>query len=434
MRKLKRSQGILLAYTLFVDIASTFVLRGMLLSHSEPGNAVFLGLSIPRLIFSVGLLIIFIFFTSITIKTLRDQDWAERTLEGWFGGGHFTRVTIWFAGISLGLGWVGCFLPPYRVRILVNYWISLRPIMIFILLISLSTLAVVAIKRIRLGIRDLKISRANYLTLLLFLASLLILSIMFYSGFGIRMFEDFWYGAGVPILAPQLILAIIFGIFFLHFERRFQGVQFDILIFLLVYILTAILWVREPLLASFVFPGPHPPNHVLYPFADAATFDSASQFALIGQGILNGQLFERSLYASFLVYLHMLAGQDYEKMMAIQAGIFAIFPALIYLIGRSLNIRVIGLVAAIVAMWRGINSIAASHLIDVANPKMILTDFPAAIGLAVIILLTCEWLKSPDQKSHYPLWIGGAIGFGLILRTNILILLAFIPLYAFLRL
>jgi hypothetical protein len=434
MQKLKGPQGILLVYTFFVAIVSVFVLRGMLLSPSESGSAIFLGLSFPRLIISLGLLITFIFFTSITIKALRNWDWAEKTLEEWFGGGRSSRVTIWVAGISLGLGWIGCFLPSYRVGNLGNYWISLRPIMVFILILSLATLATIVINRSRFRIHDLKFSKTNYLTLLLFFISLLVLGMMLYSGFGIRTSDDFWYGAGVPILAPQLILALFCGIFFLQFEKRFSSERSDVIVFMLIYIVTAILWVREPLQGSFVFLGPHPPNHALYPFADSAIFDSASQFALIGQGILNGQSYERSLYSSFLIFLHLLAGQDYEKMMAIQAGVFAIFPALIYLIGRSLNIRAVGFVAAIVALWRGVNSIAASNLIDMANPKMILTDFPAAIAMAVIILLTCEWLKSPAQKSHYPLWIGGAIGFAFILRTNFLMLLPLIPLYAFFKL
>ena len=434
MQNIKGSQGILFTYALFVAIMSMLVLRGMLLSPSESDRAIFLGLSIPRLFLSLGLLITFIFFALITIMAWRDHEWAERTFEKWFGGGNFSRVITWFAGISLGLGWIGCFLPPYRVGILTNYWISIRPFMIFVLVISLATLAVIVIKRSRLRMHHLKISKTHSLTFLLLIIVLLILGTMFYSGLGIRISDDFWYGAGVPILSSQLILAIVCGIFFLHIENRFNSGLLDLIIFLLIYIVTAILWVREPLQASFVFPGPHPPGHVLYPFADSATFDSASQFALIGQGILNGQSFERSLYASFLIILHTLAGQDYEKMMAIQAGIFAIFPALIYLIGRSLNIRAVGFAAGSVAMWRGINSIAASNLIDMANPKMILTDFPAAIAMAIIILLTCEWLKSPAQKSHYPLWIGGTIGFGFILRTNFLMLLPLIPIYSFFRL
>jgi hypothetical protein len=84
-------------------------------------------------------------------------------------------------------------------------------------------------------------------------------------------------------------------------------------------------------------------------------------------------------------------------------------------------------------MFRGLNSIAASSLIDLASPKMILTDFPTAIGVALIILFTCEWLKKPGQRLHYAVWVGGAIGLGLMLRTNALLFLVFIPLYAIFR-
>ena len=65
---------------------------------------------------------------------------------------------------------------------------------------------------------------------------------------------------------------------------------------------------------------------------------------------------------------------------------------------------------------------------------MMLTDFPAAIGIALAILFTCEWLKEPERNRHYSVWIGGALGVTLMLRTNALLLLAFIPLYIFFRL
>jgi hypothetical protein len=185
-----------------------------------------------------------------------------------------------------------------------------------------------------------------------------------------------------------------------------------------------------------MFTGPRAPNQVPYPFADAATFDAASQFSLIGQGIFiyNTPFFERSLYLSFLVYLHSLFGQNYETLMMAQAAVFAIFSPLMYLIGRSLNMRAVGFAAAIVATLRGINSIAASNMIDLAGPKIILTDFPAAIGVALIVLFTCEWLKRPEKKWHFAVWVGGAIGMTLMLRTNALLFLVFIPLYALLRL
>ena len=431
MTKLKGSWDLLLVYCLFVALSALFVLSGILLSPSEPGSALFLGLSLPRLVLAAGLFIAFIFFAFISIKSLRDREWAEETSERWFGEGGISRGISGLAGISFGLGWIGCFLPFYRAGVLAVHWSRLRPAMVFILLASTATLIIIFVKRSNFKVQDLKISQTFKLSLVLFFVGILFIGIMLSSGFGVSAAEDYWYGAGVPILASQLILALVSGIFFLQVEKRWQLRRSDFIIFLLIYVVTAVLWAREPLQKSFLFIGPYAPNRVLYPFADSALFDTASQFALIGQNFLfyNAQFFERALYISFLVYLHSLVGQDYGQLMALQAAVFAIFPALVYLVGRSLNIRVVGFVAAIIAMLRGINSIAGSNMIDMANPKMMLTDFPTAIGLVLIVLLTIEWLKRPQQKWYYAVWIGGIIGLTIMLRTNTLLLLIFIPLY-----
>ncbi|HUE97686.1 MAG TPA: hypothetical protein VMN99_00450 [Anaerolineales bacterium] len=435
MHKLKESWKFFLAYSSFVAIAAILVLGGTVLSPSEPRNALVLGLSLPRLILALGLFFVFVFFTSAAIKSTREREWAERTFEQWFGKSRLGRFITWFAGISFGLGWIGCFLPFYRAGILAVHWERMRPAMVFLLLASMATLAMSILKRSNFALQDLKLSKTYKLSLILFFPSILFIGVMLYSGFGVSAPEDYWYGAGVPILILQMITAIIAGVFFLQARKMWNSRRFDLIVFLLIYGVTAVLWAREPLQRSFLFIGPYAPNRVLYPFADAALFDTASQFALIGQNFLffNGQFFERAVYVSFLVYLHSLVGQDFEQLMAVQAAIFAVFPAIIYLIGRSLNSRVIGFAAAIVATFRGMNSIAASNMIDMANPKMMLTDFPTAIGVALIVLLACEWLKQPQQKWHYTLWIGGLIGLSIMLRTNALVFLLLIPLLAILR-
>ncbi len=272
--------------------------------------------------------------------------------------------------------------------------------------------------------------------LVFFLAALLVLVWMFYSKYGIYSpVEDFWYGAGVPILFTQLLTTILGGVLFLLIRWNWDAGRKDLLVVIILYAVTAVLWAREPLQKSFLFTSPRPPNSVLYPFADAAALDAGSQFALIGQGIFayNTPFFERSLYLSFLVYLHALFGQDYATLMAAQAAVLAVFPAIIYLIGRALNMRAVGFATALLAMFRGINAIAASSLIDLASPKMILTDFPTALGVALVVLFACEWLKRPGQRLHYAVWVGGAIGLSLMLRTNALLFLIFIPLYAIFR-
>lgn len=429
------SKIVLPLYTSSVAICSLFMLGAMLLSPSEPGNTVAFGLSLPRLALAAGFLFVFVLFSALSYKGIKDRGWAERTLEQWFGGGRFSGWLAWSAAIGLGLGWIGCFLPPYRAGVLEPHWNRIQPLLIFILAVSIATLAVFFVKRSGLPGRTRKSSDVFRLGFILFITSLPILILMLSSEYDAYRLEDHWYGAGVPLLPSQLILAGLGGVLFLRLGRSWISGRADLVIFILLYAVTAVLWAGEPLEKSFLFIGPYPPNDVLYPFADAATFDLASQFGLIGQGIyiFHSPFFERALYLSFLIYLHSLVGQNYETLMAVQAATFAVLPPLIYLIGRSLNMRAVGFSAAMIAMLRGVNSIAASNLIDQASPKMILTDFPSAIGLALIVLFACEWLRDTDRKWHYALWTGGAVGLTVMLRTNGLVFLPLIPLFALLK-
>ncbi|HAV77207.1 MAG TPA: hypothetical protein DCX53_07625, partial [Anaerolineae bacterium] len=435
MKKLRSAQILIYIYCTLLIVSALFVLGWMLFSPSEPGNAILFGLSLPRLVFVLGLLIAIMILGIVIMKAGRDQIWAEKFLERWFGEGRYSKILSWLAGISFGLGWIALFLPIDRVGPFVNYWMRIRPAMVFILLAGIITLIMFIVRRGTFSFSELKKSKTLKLSIILFVFSLPIFGWMLYSRFGISMPEDFWYNAGVPVLVSQLIGAIFGGVVFLHIQQNRKFKRFDLVVFVLIFAATALLWAHEPLQKGFSFVGPYLPNDVYYPLFDAGVFDSASQFPLIGQNIFifNGNFFERPLYLSFLVYLHSLFGQDYETLMAAQAGVFAIFPPLIYLIGRSLNMRVVGFTAALVAMLRGINSIAASNMMDLANPKMMLTDFPAAIGVALIILLTCEWLKSTETKPQYALGLGGVLGFALMLRTNALILMALIPLFALVK-
>lgn len=386
------------------------------------------GLSLPRLMMALGLLIAFVFFASIAWRSYRNRDWADQIVERWFGGKGISKGLSWLSGISLGLSLIGVFLPSYLMGEWSGYWERVQPLMAFILLASVATWMI--FYRIRVKDLNLKVLR---LGLPLFTACLFVGTVMFTSRFGVSsMLEDFWYGAGVPVLTAQLFVAILGGIIFLRFDAQMQSKRGNVLICILIFTMTALLWAREPLQRSFLFIRPYPPDNKILPFADAALFDAASQFPLIGENfkIFNSHFFERPLYLVFMTYLHSFFGQDYEVLMAIQAAAFAILPVLIYLIARSLGAPAVGFAAAIVAMFRGINSIHASNLLDTAGPKMILTDFPTAIGVAVIILLVCRWWQKPDERNHYPLWIGGMIGATIMLRTNGLILFVFIPFLA----
>ncbi|MGH2582844.1 MAG: ArnT family glycosyltransferase [Anaerolineales bacterium] len=194
--------------------------------------------------------------------------------------------------------------------------------------------------------------------------------------------------------------------------------------------MAGILWAREPLRPSFFMVGPTQPNNAYYPFSDSASFDTSSQYALIGQGIRNGEVFDRPGYIAWLTLLHVLIGQNFESLAALQAGIFGVLPAIIYLLGKEIHSRSLGVTAAAITAFRGINSIAASNLIDLASPKMLLTDFPTAIGMALFTLLVLHWLKRPAERPHNALAAGCALGLSILLRTNALLMLPGILIFA----
>ncbi len=281
-----------------------------------------------------------------------------------------------------------------------NYWLEHRAVLITMVL-SLAGFAVVVLLT-----RALRILESN---------------------------EPFWRGASVPILASQVLIAVIIGVLLLKVEtiRLLRNLPLDLLLFLLIWAVTAVLWAARPVPESFWVTGPLRPNQEYYPFSDLITYDVGSQFALIGQGINNSVFFDRALYMSFLVYLHSLGGQNYQQLMSIQAAIFAVFPAITYSIGRTLHSRIAGMVLAVLTTLRGLNSLTATPWIHSSTFKHMLTDFPTAIGLAIFVLLMLKWLQSPQSQRYLLFWASGVIGLTSLLRPHVLLLLPLVFLLAF---
>ena len=142
-----------------------------------------------------------------------------------------------------------------------------------------------------------------------------------------------WNEAGVPILGWQVFIALLVGILFQKLEKIFKNKdmlcsrRLDVAIFLLIWVIGGYLWAKTPAPNGYLNPGPYPPTNETYPFSDADRFDIMSQYALIGQGLNNGKAYNRPVYPAFLVYVHLLSGQNYADNMGLQAAIFALFPA-----------------------------------------------------------------------------------------------------------
>jgi len=434
MFRWQRFHFVLAIYGLLVSISAFVTVYALFLIPSDPGNVIFLGLSLQRLVMLGSVSLAGILTVVFAVKAYLNEPWSERVWLFLFGREAFAKRIRWGTVAVLLSGLIVSFMPLYRFWDFKDYFIRIFPLVVWLTFISLLTFVVAWIEKY--GLHWLHFLSAlnaqkKILTIALISMTTFVLIWIFIAktGMGLWVRDGFWYEAGVPILGLQIVFAFAIGMGVLFLERSSLNAYLptwsDFFIFFLIWGITAFFWSREPLRQSFFAPGPYQPDSAYHPYSDAATFDIGSQFALIGQGINNGVFFDRALYMAFLVFLHVFAEQDYVQVVALQAAIYAVFPAVLYLLGKDVYSRSFGSILAVLVILRGINGIAAGSMINLANQKQLLTDFPTLIFVAWFALMMVRWLKSPAKNYLYALWAGGIIGLAIMVRTNTLFLLVF---------
>lgn len=404
-------------YLIFLIISAWITCAIILSSPSDPKNAIAFGYSLERLLLASGLIFISIPPLYWTLKLIRQPQQAQRLQHFLLANKTLYSITFLSSFFFLLL----LFLPSYRLGDFASYVSRLYPILVWLTIIGLVTMWLFIQDRKTESTWSIIFENKTILKVGLFCLIILIslLLIIILTGIGIRQPEDYWFGAGVPVLGLQVFFTLIIGGFFIWLESKREIKNMDLIVCVSIFFMTAFLWAREPVLPNYFMPDTA--KNVMYPYSDSATFDIGSQFALIGQGLFNGQYFDRILYSSFLTYLHTWFGQDVEKILTIQSILFSIFPVIIYLIGKELHSRAFGVAIAVLISLRGINAILAATWIDLAGPKMMLTDFPTAIGVALFLLLAIKWIKNPS-KLYLVVFAGGVLGLSMMLRTNVLFL------------
>ena len=408
---------------------------------SEAGQGILLGYSAQRLILVLGNLLIALFFLFLALYTWKNPQRSEE-IKARLSERKVPFLLLFALNIAGALFMIFAFLvPDYRLASYAGYFERLHPTIVWFALIYLQTLFLFTLPRIK-DFKFLDNEQVQSLRPLAIIFSLFLLIWAFitFSRIGITPDDRFWNEAGVPLLNGQIFIAILLTIIFfyislcatnnakLHSILAFFHKYQDLFIFLSLWLITAILWINEPLPRNFFAPGPYPPNNELSPYADPAAFDIGGQFALIGQGLFNGGFYNRPLLSAFLAFLHLVVGQNYHSVIALQTAIFASLVPILYLIGKELHSRTAGVLLAVLVIFKTLNAIASSTWILSAHTKYMLTEFATAITLALFTLWFIRWKKGGDNKSPLIL-AGGALGLGIMLRTNILF---FFPLAIFL--
>ncbi len=430
----------------YFSLASIEALACLVFGLANPADQTHTASRWAGLALLLATLLVCAWFTGLALGR---RGWAENIAGRFIPSGPAWTGWTRIAGAACLIFCLVACLPAYRFGAYALYFARLQPWLVWAMLASLQTLLVLLVT----GLARSGMTRAVWKRLLreektALIASLVVLALFLAFWLVVGMVrlgltrDVFWDKTGVPLLNLQVLaalaislLAVVVGPAALRAGRpglRPTGPWLDAAIFVAIWAAAALAWNGTPQTHSHFAPGPYPPNYEYYPYSDAMNYDLDAQFPLIGidQGG-KGLAVDKPLYSTFLVYLHAIAGQDITAVVSLQVIALAVFPALLYLLGKALHSRAVGLFVAALAIFKEINAIRGSLIIwTVSTPKMLMSEFPTAVGLALLCLLVFLWLRDTHKKPWYAMAAGGVLGLLTMLRNNPWFLLPVIILIA----
>ncbi|MBE0696359.1 MAG: hypothetical protein IH586_05500, partial [Anaerolineaceae bacterium] len=257
-------------------------------------------------------------------------------------------------------------------------------------------------------------------------------ALILWSRFGLVKISNGWYEYGVPLMHEQvfnlLLGAALAGLVLAGSVRwlsklRLPASTIDLLLIGLIWGAAVLTWSPMPVPQTWMSPKPLPPNYEVYPYSDAALYDSAAQGLVLGTGWAHRDVHYKPFYVSFLALAHAALGNQYEPVIQFQVLVLALFPVMLYLLGKTMHSRLAGILAAAAAVIREYNQLVVASLITTSNSKIMLSELPTALGIAVLLFILALWLKKPKRKSILPILAGAVIGFIVQIRLQTILFL-----------
>lgn len=422
-------------------IAAVFTLCWFLLIPADPKNAFLFGFSKERLVMLLAQLLFSIGYLWVAWKVWRDDSYRVSVKSRFVSKEH--RIFVWNL-LLIGILFVASTFILCPSYVFGNYAAiaeRLRPFTAFLLVMAFHGRLTLLKFNEKLSWEKIKSNFLQYQSIykkgmIVFAGCLIVGLFIANTGVGVKGTWTLWNEAGIPMLAWQIwiVLWIVFAgrhfsQYMLNKRRRSEFGQFvdgkkDLILSIGVFLLAFGLWSSVPTAYQYFSPGPYPPDYQPFPYADAAKFDIQSQFTLIGQGFANGNIGGDHIgYAGFLAILHLLAGQNFAKIITLQILIFAVFPVILYFLGKIFRDRSAGLFLALLSVLHQYTTIAAGTTLNTSHAANLLTEFPTGILLASLTCILVKWLREPKSKNlAYALPVGAILGLLILVRLNTLLL------------
>ncbi len=414
------------------------------------------GYSLARLAILGGVLLVTLIFLWLEIKSWLRRSWLEERTARLANLLSVKRVwgitTIALAGVFLGSMYFSMLTYEITEPYTLAYFEKLQPIAIYAA--GLSGTALLALPFLRFGAdwkRFIPRSGLAILIIGIFSLSLVLWSLVSLTGYGLEAEAVGWNALGTPILETQVALAagtgllfLLTGTWLLRIERTNAPVSrsasrqwvIDLALCGLIWAIATAFWMSIPLEPSLVCRAPRPPNFEFYPNSDALVYDAAAQTALVGAGFKSwsSPYVFRPMYALFLFILHGLRGLGYTSILPLQVGALALFPVFGYLLARRLHSRFAGVIFSTLLILREGNAIQLTDVITNSHSKLLMADFPTALGLILLAFVVVIWFKRVRAANGVSLLAGGITGSFMLIRPEFGVVLPVIGLIALLLL
>lgn len=424
----------------FLGIQSIPVLYRLLSLPADPKNSLILGFSLPRLILMAAVLVLGGVLGAAAcisgkresrLQSVFEERWHDGSIFRWLEGlAVFIALLAWGFLVYLRSGINGADDPLY---------LRLRPVLIWLIALGIQFAIWLWVQGYGFHLNRLSRFRSAFIASAIAAGIFFVLGlIMWFTGWGITSDIFMWGNPGVPILAWQLWIALAGGFAFLMVLVSFPVIrvnqrQLDWTISGGLFLLAVVLWLAQPIPASFFTPKVRAPAFEVFPYSDAGFYDYSAQTLLVGEGFLNGQIVTRPLYILLLAIWHGMEGQNYSEIIVLQTVVLAAFPAVLYWLGRSMRSREAGLMAGLLAIFRELNAIAATPLTEVSHSKMFMTDSLTGLGISLFCLVIFRWLRKAEIRPIRAVLAGGMLGMLMLLRSQTAFFVPLVLLYLLLE-
>jgi hypothetical protein len=397
----------------------------------DPKHGLLFGFSAERLALLAAAAALTAIFIILARQGWKNSAWLVNKIEQPILHGKGFYPVLLAACVFLIAGWIIVFQPAGQVSpALLPYFTRFSPLLAWITAISFQAVLFLLIGRFGFQPDKEAISKPALVIFGICIAVFAVLWVLAAgTGLGVRPDGMGWYEPGAPLLAGQMAAAILAVILLTYLEGRLKvssknALLLDIVVAALIWASAAGIWMRQPLQVSYFSPEPRAPNNEVYPYSDAAYYTGIAQSVMIGDGYLKGQSVPRPLFILYLAIVQAIQGPKYEGIILAQTLILALFPVVLYFIGRELKNRSLGVMLAGLEIVREVNAIGATADIQVSNSKLIMSELPTALGIALLILLMLIGMRKARWSSPVLFAAGGVLGCIMLIRTQSIIMTA----------